>query len=172
MLIIICNILIAVLALAFNPCMANLVDLFANDEKITFSKVFAKRKFDFKLGILVPLFLVALFYKFGLSVKFFAFGFLGVILIMDALIDIKAQIIPNGLNFICFIVGIVLTYIMLAINNPVGVDMLLGMFTGAGIFLLIVLLFLSFFHSSSKHPILYITFRILTYKQIGKQFIY
>ena len=51
----------------------------------------------------------------------------------------KAQIIPNGLNFVGFIAGIILMYVALINDTMLGVDMLLGMFAGAGIFLLIAL---------------------------------
>lgn len=139
MVIIVCNILIALLGLGLNRCMANLIDCFANDEKITYTSVFKKRKFDWKLGLITPLILIALFFKFGISFEFLLFGFLAVILIMDAFVDMKAQIIPNGLNFTCFVVGIVAMYFYLVFNNDKGVDMLLGMFTGAGIFSLIAL---------------------------------
>ena len=58
---------------------------------------------------------------------------------MDAFIDIKAQIIPNGLNMTGFLFGLAYIYIKLITNVVEGVELLLGMFAGAGIFLLIAL---------------------------------
>ena len=80
-------------------------------------------------------FYVDLFFE---SVQYL-FIFISVILIMDMFIDIKAQIIPNGLNFVGFIVGIVYMYIKLITNVSEGLDLLFGMFVGGGIFLLIAL---------------------------------
>ena len=58
---------------------------------------------------------------------------------MDAFADIKAQIIPNGLNFVGFLAGAVLIYYTTIQDAMAGVDLLLGMLTGGGIFILIAL---------------------------------
>lgn len=137
--IIICNIIIALVGLGITPYMANLIDGFSSEEKFGIKDVLKKRKFDAKLGLITPLVLIALFFKFGISFQFLAFAFVSILLIMDAFVDIKAQIIPNGLNFTGFIVGIILTYLALVFEPTKGLDMLLGMFTGGGIFLLIAL---------------------------------
>ena len=137
MIVILWNIVIAFVGLAITPYMANLIDAFVEDKKITLKSIFQKRKFDLRLGIITPLLLIALFLKFGVSIRFFMYAFLSIILIMDAFVDLKAQIIPNGLNFTCFVVGMVIMYCNLVFDHATGIDMLLGMFTGAGIFALI-----------------------------------
>lgn len=137
--IIICNILIALIGVGITPYMKNLIEAFSNEEKITWKTIFKKTKFDIKLALLTPLVMIALFYRFGISFEFLIYSFVSVLLIMDAFVDMKAQIIPNGLNFAGFIVGIILAYIALVVEPMSGVDMLLGMFAGAGIFLLIAL---------------------------------
>lgn len=137
--IIICNILIALIGVGMTPCMKNLIDAFSSEEKITWKAVFKKNKFDVKLALITPLVLIALFYKFGISFEFLIYSFVSVLLIMDAFVDMKAQIIPNGLNFTGFIVGIILMYIALIKDTMVGLDMIFGMIAGAGIFLLIAL---------------------------------
>ena len=55
-------------------------------------------------------------------------------------IDYKLQIIPNRLNLTIFEVGLIFTFLQGIFNINVGIDMLLGSLTGAGIFLLITLL--------------------------------
>lgn len=137
--VILCNILIAIFGILIHFCMGNLIDFFVNDEKINLKGVFQRRKLDWKLCLFTSLILIALFLKFGISIEFLIFGFLSIILIMDAFVDMKAQIIPNGLNFTCFIVGMVIMYCNLVFHHEKGLDMLLGMFTGAGIFILIAL---------------------------------
>lgn len=139
MVVIICNIVIALFSLAINPCMVNIINSFVEDKKITFKGIFNKTRFDIKIALVTSLLLIALFYKFGISYQFLIFAFLSIILIMDSFVDLKAQIIPNSLNFVCFLVGMVIMYLNLVFNHYVGVDMLLGMFTGAGIFALIAL---------------------------------
>lgn len=58
---------------------------------------------------------------------------------MDAFIDMKAQIIPNGLNMTGFLVGLCYMYFKLITDFSIGLDLIFGMFVGAGIFLLIAL---------------------------------
>ncbi|MBQ6860901.1 MAG: prepilin peptidase [Clostridia bacterium] len=139
MLTVIYNVIIALLGLAFVPTATALVDIFAEEEKVTIKAIKEKKKFNCVMGLILPISLIILFYAFGLSLKFAVYAFLAIMLIIDAFVDVKAQIIPNELNFIGFLVGIVLTYIALVKNTEVGLDMLLGMLTGGGIFLLIAL---------------------------------
>lgn len=138
--IIICNVLIALIGIGITPVMKNLIELFSKEEKITLKGMFQKNKIDVKLAIITPILFIALFFKFGISFEFLIYAFVGTLLIMDAFIDVKAQIIPNGLNFTGFIVGIILTYIALITDTAKGLDMLFGMFAGGGIFLVIALL--------------------------------
>ena len=55
-------------------------------------------------------------------------------------IDYKLQIIPNRLNLTMFEIGIIFTFIYGFSDVAISINMLLGMFAGAGIFLLITLL--------------------------------
>ena len=52
-------------------------------------------------------------------------------------IDYKLQIIPNRLNLSLFEIGIIFMLINGIFDINMGINMLLGMVTGAGIFLLI-----------------------------------
>lgn len=135
--IIIFNILVALIGIGISPVMNAFIKRFSNEEKIFDGKLREDCKFDKKLAIITPLTLIALLFFFGISEKFFIYSFVSVILIMDSFIDMKAQIIPNALNFVGFIVGTIYMFYKLITDIYVGVDLLLGMFVGAGIFLLI-----------------------------------
>ena len=136
---IITNIIGAIFGLAISPFMTALIKRFSNEEKIFEKSIKDDMKFDVKVGIITPVTLIALLFFFGISEKFFVYSFLSIILIMDAFIDIKAQIIPNGLNMTGFLVGLMYIYIKLITNVVEGVELIFGMFAGAGIFLLIAL---------------------------------
>lgn len=136
---IITNIIVAIFGLAISPFMTALIKRFSNEEKIFEKSIKEDMKFDVKVGIITPIALIALLFFFGISEKFFIYSFLSIILIMDAFIDIKAQIIPNGLNMTGFLVGLMYIYIKLITNVVEGVELILGMVAGAGIFLLIAL---------------------------------
>lgn len=137
--IIILNIIVALFGVVMSYVMSALIKRFSNEEKVFDGKLREDFKFDIKLAIITPITLIALLFFFGVSEKFFIYSFLTIILIMDMFIDIKAQIIPNGLNMTGFLVGIVYMYFKLITDVYVGIDLLLGMFVGAGIFLLIAL---------------------------------
>jgi leader peptidase (prepilin peptidase)/N-methyltransferase len=132
-------ILFAFTGLAISPFMNALIKRFSLEEKILTKDFLKDVKFDVLVTLLTPMLFIALFYKFGVSKEFFVFSWIGIILVMDAFIDIRKQIIPNGLNFIGFIVGITLAYLVGTSNILKSLDLLLGMFTGAGIFILIAL---------------------------------
>lgn len=136
---IVCNILVAIFGLAISPFMVALIKRFSNEEKIFEKSIKDDMKFDVKVWLITPIVLIALLFFFGISEKFFIYSFLSIILIMDAFVDIKSQIIPNGLNMTGFLVGLAYIYIKLITNVVEGVELLLGMFAGAGIFLLIAL---------------------------------
>lgn len=133
------NAMVVLFGLVISPFMVGLVDMFCDEEKITFKSIYEKKRFDPKYATITPIALLILFIKFGLTYQFGVYAFLAIILIMDAFADIKAQIIPNGLNFVGFLVGAVLIYYTLIKDAMLGIDMLGGMLTGAGIFGLIAL---------------------------------
>ena len=137
--IIIFNIVVALFGVGISSVMSALIKRFSNEEKIFDNKFKEDIKFDVKLALITPFVLIALLFFFGISEEFFVYAFISIILIMDMFIDIKAQIIPNGLNMLGFLVGIVYMYSKLITDINVGLDLLFGMFVGAGIFLLIAL---------------------------------
>ena len=137
--IIIFNIIVAVFGLAISSVMSAFIKRFSNEEKIFDGKLKNDFKFEPKLALITSFTLIALLFFFGISEKFFIYSFVSIILIMDAFVDMKAQIIPNALNMVGFLAGMVYVYYKLLVDVKVGIDLLLGMFVGAGIFLLIAL---------------------------------
>lgn len=128
------NVMVALFGLVLTPFMAGLVDLFCEGKKVTLKNIYSHRKFVPTMALITPILLLALFGRFDLSLQFFVYAFLTIILVMDAFADIKAQIIPNGLNFVGFLVGVVYIYITTINDAMAGVDLLLGMLAGGGIF--------------------------------------
>ena len=113
-----------------------------------YRKVFVKEFFTIYLRnekpkymymILTAILFVAILYLFGFQTKMWAYLLLAPMLIIAFVIDYKLQIIPNRLNLTIFEVGLVFTFIQGIININIAIDMLLGMVTGAGIFLFITL---------------------------------
>ena len=136
---IIWNILVAVFGLLISIPMNALVKRFCHEEKI-FSEDFKKDMFfSTKMALTISFILIILFYVFGSSKQFFIYAFLSIILVMDWFCDMEAQIIPNGLNMVGFLVGSIYMYSKLVFNMNEGIDLLLGMFVGGGIFSLIAL---------------------------------
>lgn len=117
---------------------------FAQEQKIFTKESFKKYIKDFKINYLlcfINAFLyVVLFYKYKLGFEFFKFSFIGSALINAFVIDYYLQIIPNRLNLTIFEVGLIFAFIAGIQNIYITFDMLLGMITGGGIFLLITLL--------------------------------
>lgn len=139
MLVIISNIVIALVGLLLVKPANALVEILAKEEKITVDGIKENLRFHYGIGLTLPLLLIVLFYKFSFSGTFFIYAFLGIMLIIDAFVDMKSQIIPNELNFLGFLVGIVLTYFTLVNDVTVGLDKICGLLAGGGIFLLIAL---------------------------------
>ena len=137
--VIVMNIIVAVFGIGISMLQTALIKRFSNDEKIFDKSILKDIKFDKKLAIITPFILIGLLYVLGISEEFFIYSFISIILIIDAFVDIKAQIIPNELNMLGFIVGIVYVYYKLVTNVSMGIDLLLGLVVGAGIFLLIAL---------------------------------
>lgn len=92
---------------------------------------------------------IAILYKFGIKDTFYKnldlikFLILTPMLVSSFLIDLKHRIIPNKLNLTIFEIGLLFTFIY-GISNSNGIaiakDMLLGLVTGGGIFIIITLL--------------------------------
>lgn len=89
---------------------------------------------------------IALLYKFGIKDTFYTnldlmkFLILTPMLVSSFLIDLKHRIIPNRLNMTIFEIGLLFTFIYGINNISVAKDMLLGLVTGGGIFIVITLL--------------------------------
>lgn len=133
------NVIFALTGLAVSPFMTALIKRYSREEKIIDKDFFNDVKFDWKVALVISLLIILLLYFFGVSEKFFLYSILSIILTMEAFVDIKAKILPNSLNFVGFLIGIVYTYITCIRDIYAGLDLLLGMITGAGVFLLIAL---------------------------------
>lgn len=101
---------------------------------------------NYILMIITATIYVLLIYKFGIkntfieNLELIKFLILTPMLLSVVIIDYKLQIIPNRLNLTMFEVGIVIAFIYGLSNIAIGINMLLGMFAGGGIFLMITLL--------------------------------
>lgn len=129
--------LVSVFAIIISPIMFVTIKRYSEEQEVLSKDFFKDSKFDWKVALITLVILNVLFYKFGISLQFMLYAILTIILIMEAFIDIKAQILPNSLNFIGFLIGIVYTYFVCLDNVMAGIDLLFGMIVGAGIFLLI-----------------------------------
>jgi len=89
---------------------------------------------------------IILLYKFGLyttfieNINLMKYIILIPMLLCVVVVDYKIQIIPNRLNLLMFNIGLIFTFLLGLTNLTIAKDMLLGMITGAGIFLIITLL--------------------------------
>lgn len=101
---------------------------------------------NYILMIITATIYVLLIYKFGIkntfieNLELIKFLILTPMLLSVVIIDYKLQIIPNRLNLTMFEIGIVIAFIYGLSNIAIGINMLLGMFAGGGIFLMITLL--------------------------------
>ena len=101
---------------------------------------------NYILMIITAAIYVLLIYKFGIkntfieNLELIKFLILTPMLLSVVIIDYKLQIIPNRLNLTMFEIGIVIAFIYGLSNIAIGINMLLGMLAGGGIFLMITLL--------------------------------
>lgn len=147
--IILYNILVAVVGLAMSPFIRALIERYSEEKKIFTKEFWNDVKFDSKIAVSTSIAFIILLFVFGPGAEFVINAFVSVLLIISFFVDLKAQIIPNETNFIGFLVGIILTFIKFMINGAAGLDAILGMVAGAGIFLLIAF------------------FSLLVYKKVG-----
>lgn len=120
------------------------------DKKIFSTEIFKEYKRFFKpnyiLMLINSILYISILYVFGISNNFIGnldlikYFILTPILLSIFVIDYNHQIIPNRLNLSMFEIGLVFSFIYGLSNIAVSIDMLLGMITGAGIFLAITLL--------------------------------
>lgn len=97
---------------------------------------------NYLLIIITIIAYVALLYTFGKVeiIKLLMYLFLVPMLLCAFVVDYKIQIIPNRLNLSLFEIGLAFVFIYGMTNLSISIDMLLGMITGGGIFLLITLI--------------------------------
>lgn len=141
----------AALGLIFGKFVAWCNLRFPEEKKIFSKEFFAENKAGKIKGSYLMMFItaityIALLYKFGLKENFIKnldlikFLILTPMLISSFFIDLKHRILPNRLNMVIFEIGLLLTFIYGIYNFNIAKDMLLGMLTGAGVFLAITLL--------------------------------
>lgn len=119
-------------------------------KKVFSIDLFKEYKQDFNpnyvLMIINAILYVAILYRFGIHSTFIEnldlikYLILTPMLLSVVVIDYKLQIIPNRLNLTMFEIGIIFMFIYGFSNVAISINMLLGMFAGAGVFLLITLL--------------------------------
>lgn len=119
--------------------------VFLKEEKILSKKNFKEYihtvKPNYYLIIVTAVSYIALVYKFGNTdlIKLAMYSCLIPMLLSAFVIDYKIQIIPNRLNLTMFEIGMIFVFIYGMLNLSISIDMLLGMLTGGGIFLLITI---------------------------------
>lgn len=131
---------VAMTGLAISPLVYALIEKCSREETLLTKDWKKDIQFNPKIALCVPLAWIAILFYYGPGLSFVVNAFVAVLLIISFFVDMKSQIIPNETNFVGFIVGIVLAYVTLTQNYMLGVDKLLGMVAGAGIFMLIALL--------------------------------
>lgn len=130
--------------------LVNIANKILPEEKRLFSKGLLKKAKTVKMNYWITIVMIvayfALVYFCGIHKEFYQnlplikFGVLIPMLLSAFVIDYRLQIIPNRLNLTMFEVGLLLTFVYGIANINIATDMLLGMVTGAGIFLLITLI--------------------------------
>lgn len=118
-----------------------------------YKKVFSKEFFQEYLKNCRPKYIfmtimavayVVLLYRFGFTITTLKYMVLIPMLISAFCIDLKLQIIPNRLTLTIFELGLIFTFLGVILNVNAGINLfinnILGMFVGAGIFLLITLI--------------------------------
>lgn len=126
-------VLFGLTALAFSPIMTAFVDKFVNEE--LGNKNEFTLKFDWKISCITVAVILLLFAFHGITLNFFVYSFVSMLLIICAFTDIRAQIIPNEINMIGFITGLCYAYYRLIIDVSLGLDSIGGMLLGGLIFL-------------------------------------
>ena len=147
-------ILVTIVSIAISPLLKGLVNKFVEEDEIEereASKQANNKKnkedkkvkvkfmpdFDWKVTATTVLAEVVLFINFGITMQFFIYAFLSLLLIVCMFADIKGCIIPNEINFVGFIVGIILAFSQMSIDVKLGLDAIAGMLVGFLTFLAI-----------------------------------
>lgn len=130
--------------------LVNIANTILPEEERLFSKGLLKKVKTVKMNYWITIAMIgaylALVYFCGIHKEFYQnlplikFAVLIPMLLSAFVIDYRLQIIPNRLNLTMFEIGLLLTFVYGIANINIAIDMLLGMITGAGIFLLITLI--------------------------------
>lgn len=128
-------VLFGLTALACSPIMTAFVNKFVKEE-LENKKEFVL-KFDWKISVVTVITVLLLFFFHGVTLEFFIYSFVSILLIICAFADIRAQIIPNEINMLGFIVGLCYAYYRMTKDVSLGLDSLGGMLLGGLIFLAI-----------------------------------
>ena len=107
---------------------------------------FIKFKPKYILMLVTSVIYIGLLYKYGIKETIIAnldlikFIIITPMLLSAFVIDYKMQIIPNRLNLAIFEIGLIIAFIYGLSDVAITINMVLGMFVGAGIFLAITLI--------------------------------
>ncbi len=122
----------------------------SNEETVLSKDILQELKTNFKPNYIIMILLAAIYvslvYVYGIketiiaNIDLIKYMILAPILIIAFIIDYKIQIIPNRLTLTLFEIGLVITFLYGLSNIAISINMLLGMFAGAGIFVLITLI--------------------------------
>ena len=120
------------------------------DKTILSTEMFTSLKKEFKPNYIIMLILaviyVSLLYVYGIKETIIAnldllkYLILAPALIIAFVVDYKKQIIPNRLNLTLFEIGMIFVFLYGLSKIAISINMILGMFAGAGIFILITLI--------------------------------
>lgn len=115
-----------------------------NHEKIFcrefFNGYLPHMKINFSLNAIIACLYVVILYLCGMSLQTVVYAVLTPMLLSVFIIDYRKQIIPNRLSLTIFELGILFTFITGMSDLHLFIDKILGLVTGAGIFLIITLI--------------------------------
>lgn len=134
-------ILVVLFGLAISPILNGFANKFVEEDKLEEQnkkeKVKLAPKVDIKVALVTAISELALFVTLGVTVNFFIYAFLMLLLIICMFADIRGCIIPNEVNFVGFIAGIIIAFAKFTINVQEGLSLIGGMIIGLVIFLAI-----------------------------------
>lgn len=124
---------------------------FIKEKKIFSQKSFSEYKKtmlpNYFLILITACFYILLLYKFGIdntgiieNLNLIKFIVLVPMLECAFVVDLKEQIIPNRLNLLIFEFGLITVFLYGFSNINIAINMIFGMFAGAGIFMIITLI--------------------------------
>ncbi|MBO4815678.1 MAG: prepilin peptidase [Clostridia bacterium] len=126
-----------------NRCFIKEQKIFSKESILKYKRIVLP---NYWLILITAIGYVCLLYKFGLNntiggnLNLIKYIILLPMLECAFIVDLKEQIIPNRLNLLMFEIGLVTVFIHGFTNINIATNMLLGMFAGAGIFILITLI--------------------------------